>query len=432
MTHALVRAFGCALALWFWSTTVLAAPADELFAQGVRAFQVGDYPAARASFEGARAAGLDTPALHYNLGATLYKLGRYAEAGQAFESCARDPAWAALGHYNMGLAAFQQGQNATATEHFAQALRYTDDHKLAALAQTMLARIDPMAYWRPRGTLALSLGYDSNVLLTDEAGIAAATGRSDGYTEFLAKTAARFGSGAHAPRWEASVYDLRYFDLSDYSISDLRLGLGMPWNAGGWRVEAGGQWQYLFRDGSDYLRITALTARTLRDLAGQRTLRFDLRHEWIDSMDNNYQFLDGTRAMFGASAVEPAGNGWIYYGAVLERNERADLAAAGEFFSYSPARAGVWASASWPLAARWQLEPSARYRYGQYADADRRASGLVQTRADHEWQVGLRVRYRLTMAWQATAEYSYSENRSNFDEYSYTRHQLQIGVSRPL
>lgn len=432
MTHALARTFGCAMVFWLCSTAVLAAPADELFAQGVRAFQAGDYPGAHASFEQARESGLDTPALHYNLGATLYKLGRYAEARQAFEACARDPAWAALSHYNMGLAAFQQGQSATAAEHFDLAVRYTDDYKLAALAQTMLARVDPLAYWRPRGTLALNLGHDSNVLLTDQAGVAAATGRSDGYTEFLAATTARFGNAAQAPRWEASLYDLRYFDFSDYNISALQLGLGVPWNTGAWRSEAGGQWQYLFRDGRDYVRITALQARTVRDLAGQRTLRFDFRHEWIDPIDNGYRFLDGTRALFGASASEPAGYGWIYYGAVFEHNDRADLATGGEFFSYSPARAGLWASASWPLAARWQLEPSVRYRYGQYADADRRASGVTQTRTDHDWQVGLRVRYRLTMTWQLTGEYIYSENRSNFDEFSYTRHQLQIGVRRPL
>ena len=88
--------------------------------------------------------------------------------------------------------------------------------------------------------------------------------------------------------------------------------------------------------------------------------------------------------------------------------------------------------ASWPLAARWQAQPSVRYRYGQYADADRRAGGIVQTRTDHDWQVGVRVLYRLTMAWQITGEYTYSQNHSNFDEFSYTRHQLQIGLSRPL
>jgi hypothetical protein len=375
---------------------------------------------------------MDTPALHYNLGATLYKRGRYPQAREAFESCARDPAWAPLAHYNLGLVALRQGKSATAADHFAEAWRTTEDTKLAALALTMLGRIDPMAYWRPRGQLSFGLGYDSNVLLSDHVPGTSATGKSDRYTEFLAAATAQLGSGANAPRWEAAIYDLRYFDLTDYSLSDFLLGLSLPWRSGAWRFDAGGQSEKLWRDGNGYQRIIAFKAGAMRELDKGRTLRLEFRHDWINPTDPAYQYLDGTRLDIGASLAQIAGEGWMSYGASFERNDREDLVVGGEFFSYSPIRAVLWLKGSWPLDARWQLEPAVRYRHSRYADADRRAGGVEQTREDSDWQAGLRVRHRLTGGWQMTGEFTVSENRSNFDEFSYTRRQVLFGFSYPL
>jgi hypothetical protein len=432
MTRIRTRILGCLLVLWVAIPAALAAPADELFVQGVEAFQAGEFEAALQSFRQARDAGLDTAALHYNIGSALYKLERYAEAQEVFAACARDPAWAALARYNMGLAAYQQGRRAEAAEYFAQTWRHTDEAKLAALAQTMLERIDPMARWYPRGILSLSTGYDSNLVLSDQTRTAPATGQSDLFTELLASTGARLGSGSGAPRWEAALYDLRYLDLKDYSITEILLGLDAPWRFGAWQSTAGGQWRYILRDGGAFQQVVTLKTGTSREWTGNRALHFGLRYDQIESIDNNYQFLDGRKLEAGASAAQPAGAGWMHYGVTYERHNREDLVVGGEFFSYSPSRAALWLKGSWPLGDRWRLEPSARYRHSRYADEDRRASGVVLTREDNEWQAGLHARYRLTIAWQLTGEYTYSSSRSNFDEYSYTRHQVSIGVMRPL
>src|SRR5205823_3793992 len=87
-----------------------ATPGAQVFDQGISAFRAGDYRAALQSFLDARRAGLDTPALRYNLGATYYRLARYTEAEQEFEALARDPQWAPLAHYNLGLTAQHMGR----------------------------------------------------------------------------------------------------------------------------------------------------------------------------------------------------------------------------------------------------------------------------------------------------------------------------------
>ncbi len=432
MIRARARVIGCLLILLTVTPQAVAGAAEEFFDQGVKAFLSGDFEAAQQSFEQARDAGMDSSTLYFNYGSTLYKLERYAEAQAAFAVCARDPAWAALARYNMGLAAYQQGQRAEAAEYFDQAWRHTDDIKLAALAQTMLERVDPTALWYPRGMFSFSLGHDSNAVLSDSSQSVPAAGKADTFTELLASTGARLGGGAGAPRWEAALYDLRYSDLHDFSITQVLLGMHVPRRFGSWHSEAGGQGWYLLRDGSAFQQIVGLKAGTTREWASQRALRFDLHYDRIESLDSNFQFLDGRRLEFGATATQPAGDGWLYYGVTHEHHDRKDLSVGGEFFSYSPSRAAFWLKGSWPVGARWRLEPMVRSQFSRYADQDRRASGVVQRREDNEWQAGLLARYRLTAAWQLTGEYIYSSSHSNFDEYSYTRHQIMIGVTRPL
>lgn len=430
MIRVCARVLGCLLVLWTVTPQAVAGSAEEFFDLGVKAFHSGDFKAARESFEQARAAGMDSSTLYYNYGSTLYKLGHYAEAQAAFAVCARDPAWAALARYNMGLAALQQGQRAEAAEYFNQTSRHTNDTKLAALAQTMLERVDPMARWYPRGLFSFSLGHDSNVLLSDQTQSIPASGKSDTFAELLASTGARLGGAPGAPRWEAAVYDLRYSSLKDFSVTQILLGMHAPWRVGSWYSEAGGQGRYILRDGSAFQQVLALKTGVTREWASQRSLRFDLSYDRIESLDNNFKFLDGQRWEIGATVSQPAAAGWLYYGATYEQHNRKDLSVGGEFFSYSPSRAVLWLKGSWSLGARWRLEPMLRGLLSRYADADRRSDGRVQTREDSEWQAGLLARYRLTAAWLLTGEYIYSGSRSNFDEYSYNRHQLMLGATR--
>jgi len=410
----------------------VAGEAEDLFERGVKAFHSADFAAAAQAFERARKAGMDTAALHYNYGSALYRLGRYAEAQAAFSVCARDPAWEALARYNMGLAALQQGQRAEAAEYFDQAWRRTDDARLAVVAQTMLDRIDPMAQWRPRGVFSISLGHDSNVVLSDQARFFPATGQSDDYTELTAYTGARLGEGSNAPRWEAAIYDLRHARLQDYDITQGIVGMHAPWRFGAWYNEGGGQVWRVQRNGGDFQQIAALKVSTIREWQADRALRFDWRFDQIESLDPNYEYLDGRRIEVKASVMQPLGAGWMQYGVTIENNNRRDLTIATEFYSQSSVRAAFGLKGSWLVGGRWRIEPVAHFRYSRYADEDRRASGVVQRREDNDWRLGMSTKYRLSGVWQLIGEHMYSGIRSNFDEFSHTRHQISIGIMRPL
>ncbi|MFL6654842.1 MAG: tetratricopeptide repeat protein, partial [Sulfurifustis sp.] len=391
-----------------------------------------DFASALRYFEQAKTAGLDTPAVCYNLGATLYNLGRYEEAENTFRDCSRDPAWAALAYYNAGLAAYRRGRYTTAADYFDRSARLADSDEVLGLARAMLARTNPAALRRAAGSFALNFGYNDNVTLAANGQTLQASNQSDQFAELFASTSGLWGEGSHARRWEASIYDLTYAHLKSNSITQLSLGAAQPLAFAQWHTDVAIQWEYVLRDRQRFQQIASARVDSRRDWASHRDVHVSVEISAINALDPNFEFLDGSRRRLTASTTQPLGIGWARIGATLERNDRDDLSTTPEFFSFSPKRASVWLKGSWPLGAYWQLEPTLRYTQSHYADPDRRASGVVARREDDERQMVLRVKYRVSAAWRAVAEYSFVDNRSNVPEFSYLQRVASVGFARPF
>src|SRR5712691_5522670 len=167
-----------------------ATPGAQAFEQGIQAFRAGNYQGALQSFLDALKAGLDTPGLRYDLGATYYRLQRYPEAEREFQALAPDPRWAPLAHYNLGLTAQRLGRPQQAMEYFGEARRTTTDPNLRALAATALERLGP-ATPRTSALVSLAGGYDSNVTLSQDAATVGASHRSDSFVETFAAASHR-------------------------------------------------------------------------------------------------------------------------------------------------------------------------------------------------------------------------------------------------
>jgi tetratricopeptide (TPR) repeat protein len=422
--------WGCLLGMWLLAPVTAAATGGQLFAQGVTAFKAGDFQSAVRYFREARAIGFDLPALYYNLGASLYKLGRFAEAEQAFLLCARDPIWTPLAYYNAGLSAYRRGQRTAAAGYFERAWRIADSDEVRALALTMLERTDPSAASRARGSLALNLGYNDNVTLTTDSQTLQATSEADTFSEILASATGRWGRDAHAMHWDASLYDLRYATLTDNNITSVALGIGKPTRIASWYTDLSARWEYALRDGRRFQQIASVRLDGVRDRSNHGDLRLGMQLGTIDSLDPNFAFLEGTRQQVDLSLGQHLAKGRTRFGVVVERSDRADLTTANEFFSFSRLRYELRFIGSWRLRGYWRLEPTVRYARSRYADPDRRASGLVETREDTEKQLGLRVTRKLTSVWRLLGEFSYVDNDSNFAEFSYLQRVLWVGADR--
>ena len=117
------------------------AEAAAYFAEASTAFEAEDFSKARALFERALAAGMQGPAIHYNIGAAAYLGGDLPRAERAFREVARTPSMAALAYYNLGLVAQDRRDEREAREWFERTIQEYPHERLAQLASQRLAEL---------------------------------------------------------------------------------------------------------------------------------------------------------------------------------------------------------------------------------------------------------------------------------------------------
>ena len=131
-----------------------AAAAGQSWETGLDAFEAGDFETALETFESLRDAGLDGPAVHYNIAVCEYKTRRYREAEMTF-AFIRDgyPTLAGLAEYNLGLVARKLNRPEQALTHFQRAYDASEGDETL---RTMAAEIRACSVIRRRASKALS------------------------------------------------------------------------------------------------------------------------------------------------------------------------------------------------------------------------------------------------------------------------------------
>jgi tetratricopeptide (TPR) repeat protein len=208
------------------------AQAQEAFQRAVASFRAGDHAAALRSFLAARQAGLDAPALRYNLGVTYYRLQRYAEAETEFQVLSHEPRWAALAHYNLGLTAQRLGKAQEARTYFETAQRSAAEPNLRALAGVALERLAGVSPLRTGLLFSLAGGYDSSAVLPADAASLGIEGGGHDYFAEANAVATRRLSGSAAEGWNGygALVLRKYADLSQFDL--------LGWQAGASRDTA--------------------------------------------------------------------------------------------------------------------------------------------------------------------------------------------------
>ena len=427
------------MALALFSILVVIAPdaraqaaGRQAFDQGTAAFRAGDYNAALAAFLRAERAGLRTAGLRYNLGVTYYRLRRFPEAQREFTELARDPAWAPLANYNLGLTAQRLGQDQRARVHYRRARDTTTEPKLRALAATALARLEP-ASPAPRTTAAVSLGggYDSNVTLTSDAATVGVADDGDLFVEAVGVLLHRFnGDAARGFHLHGGAYARQHLDLDQFDQVGIRAGISRDSDSARWQTSLGGFLDLAYVDGDELVRIATFDAQARRRFAAGRDARARFQFSGVEG-GSGFGYLDGWQQRLLIDAGLPVAGGRLRLGYQLELNDREDLEAGGEFFSYSPTRHALLASYAWSPAEGWRLNARGEYRASRYNDPNR-VGGDELTREEDRYLFGVRADRRLDNRWRLFVDYSYTSNDSNFSAYDYSRHQLMGGVEATL
>lgn len=407
----------CATAMTLWiSSMAFAAPAEDWEA-GKLAFQQGEYASALASFEAARDAGMDGPAVHYNIAVSQFKLGQYAHAAQTFALLGRRfPAMRGLAEYNLGLVSRRLGNNADAQRHFLRAYDLSpDDPKIRILASRQLrefeADIESASRWR--GAIGIRAGFDDNVTLRDEAGLPAGTTTESPLTELFAVAQGPW-TGRNGIRFDGSLYAIRYFDADDFDQADIRGAVFYDWRAEGWRFQAGVHASAGTLGGDAFDRKAGVHGRIIRYLGQAGVIDMRYIYDDVSDADSLFAGIEGSRQQLDLRYRKYWDSHRVQFRYWRETNDREDPAV-------SPDRDRLGLDYGFRPATGWGYEAGIDFRNSDYDDlATAREEDLVTL-----WGT---LTYSFTRGWSALLEYRVADNDSTDESFSYDRTQVTLGL----
>ncbi|MFB6259494.1 MAG: hypothetical protein ABEJ96_04640 [Thiohalorhabdaceae bacterium] len=402
--------------------------AETHFQQGVAAYKAAAYRQAVEHFEAARAAGLTSPALLQNLGASYYRLQRYAKAEAIFTELARDPANRGIAQYNLGLIELARAHPDPARRHFRKARDATDNDRIRRLAERQLTGLggdEPPD--RFSGLLSASLGYNDNVTLAPDDTVSGTD--ADRFLEYMAAaTYQARGDRRDGLQVKGSVLGTDYTDIDRFDQTYVRVGPEWDRRWGRWDTDLAAHADFLYLDGSLFESVLTGEAEGRRELGPSTSLRLRYRFSRIEG-DAPYGYLTGNRHR--ASVEGRYRDGFeAEAGYELEYNDRNDRTTATRFTSVSPTRHKVFLEAAYP-AGPWEAEAEAEYRYSRYHDANTDTrTGLNRVREDDRLTLEAGLSRKLPWALRSFAEYRHTDNDSNIGYYAYTANVVQLGLER--
>ncbi len=402
-----------------------AATAREAFQQGVEAAREGNYRQAIEHFEAARRAGLDTGALHYNLGVVRYRVGDFAEAEAAFRRAVDSGSMVAPAHYQLGLIARERGEPERARGHFRSAAREATTDSLRQRARNALAALDPSPEAPDYGYVGVGGGHDSNIALTPSD----ASGVSEESDQFLDAVLVGRWPVSDQTYLRGSAYAQRFLDEDDFDLMTLRGGVGRVGRLGGdWRWDAWIDGRHQRFAGDAFANSALAGGRLQRPLKAAWSLEFDYRFELARGA-SGFEFLDGVEHRFDVSLDERGRTGWDL-SAGIGVSDRDDRATADDFFSFSWNEVSLAGDYTFRLDADHYLTLSGDWRNREYDGDEIRNGTRLGERDDDLVGLGIALDRRLGRDWNASVSLRAERRDSSLDEFDYDRGVARLRIER--
>lgn len=413
-----------AAALLSWVPPLAAQTPDSLFDRGVDAVRAGDHERAIEHFESARAAGLDTGALHFNLGVAYYRAGRVDAAETAFRRAVDSGTMVAPALYQLGRLAREQGDHVRARANFRRA---ADTAQTDALRRRARAALADLATVQPPDFVYLAFGggHDSNIALTPS-GASGVSEESDAFIDALLLARTPIDDRDYL---RGSVYLQEFFDEDDFGLISLRGGIG--------RVEpVGGRWRRdLWVDarhrefGGRAFDDSLLAGAGLHRLPGPDwSLAFDYRLE-LTRGASRFGFLDGVGHRLGTVLDQRGSDGWRLRG-WLTSYDRDDRETADDFFSFSWTGIELEAGYGFRIDDRNLLRLRADWSRRDYDGTEVRDDESSGSREDDRYGLETVLEQHLARDWTGNLSLRVEERDSNLPEFDYDRTVLQYTVDR--
>lgn len=406
------------------SSPLAARTPEESFDRGVAAVRAGAYERAIEHFESARAAGLDTGALHFNLGVAYYRAGRIRAAETSFRRAVDSGKMVAPALYQLGRIAREQAEIAQARDYFRQAANAARTEALRRRARDALAALGSV---RPPDFVYLSLGagHDTNIALTpsDASGVSE---EPDQFLEAVLVVRRPIGDRGYL---RGSAYLQEFLDEGDFSLLSLRAGvgrIGLPGN--GWRLDLWVDGRHREFGGEAFDNALLGGAELRRALSRTWSLALDYRLEGVSGA-GGFGHLDGIDHRLGATLAQRGSDGLRVRG-WLESNDREDRETADDFFSFSWSGFGLDAVHRLRLDERNRLELRADWSRRDYDGTEVRDGSTLGTREDDRVGIEIGMERRFAHDWAGRLSLRLEERDSNLSEFDYDREVLRLALDR--
>lgn len=398
--------------------------ASTAFKAGQQCFQTGEYEQALAFFKKAQAAGLDKPALFYNIGVCSYKLGRYENAIEAFRRTATFPKMASLAYYNLAVIAEKQEDADAAIawlkKSLATAGQGEEDKRLSLLAQTALSRIQKKQGGARTWTryAALGVGFEDNVSMVESDDLNLISEEGDFFRDVFGfiRSPLLYGDSATGGlffRGDLLLHD--YADLNEYDTGTLRVEGWYQGNVGGLQLEGGTGYSYMLWDHSGYSQSPSFALQAGHPL-GEKffgLLRYEAKY--YDMLNADYDYLRGWRHRVTTEFSTGSDRYRFKLGYTLEENDRAEQ-------DYAPRRHLIQAALEMHSADQINIHFSVSYRDTTYEISG--DNDIDEAR----YEVSLFFSYGLSQNLELSGRACHTDYDSNSSLYDFSINMASISI----
>jgi len=159
-------------------------------------------------------------------------------------------------------------------------------------------------------------------------------------------------------------------------------------------------------------------------------LRLKLRLRDISAIDTRYRYLDGSSHDLRVEGRWKLANNAqfrTYY--EIQFNDRNDRTTATTFTSFSPLRQRIRADYTFNIKQGWEGRIAGEYRISDYPDANIETGGVEIKRKDDRMRALLEATKPINRDTSTTLSYTYTDNSSNIDRYTYQRNVLMANIN---
>ena len=387
---------------------------NNSFSDGIKAFKLKQYPDALNYFLAAEKITPAKNSLLYNIAVTYYKLKAYRQAETYFLRLTASPQYKQFAQYNLGRTSIQLGKKDQAIKYF-QAAAKGSRKKLVLLANRQLGKLSvkKIASMSFDGAVQLSIGNDSNVLLTPDE---SPSQTSDSYTDAVAYVDLNLAENITL---SASYNNQNYQTINSVDYKQIGLSVSKRYKLSDWRLTPELATNRTDLGGNSYLTVNELKFSAKNRLSKTSKLSMRYRYSDIESRQARYDYLSGERHQFRVDYKSKEDIGRLRYRYQLEVNDRQDTA----INSYSPTRQTLRIRLKKKLVTDWLLSSELGFRHSEYP------SVVNVKRVDNRLRIRLGTEYLFAKGFRAKAQFVYTENNSNIISKEYSRQVYELGLS---